>query len=296
MKMDCNTCKVQNKDYQSENLFTWCTNCGNYGINGSLRRALVDMQLAPHEVMLCYDVGCNGNGADKIEANTFHGLHGRVIPFACGAKLGNYDMPVIASGGDGSTLGEGINHLIHAIRHNYNITFILHNNRNYGLTTGQASPTTPEGYAMNSTPDGVPSAPMEVHEMVFASNPSFYARTWSGNVKQMTYLIKEAINHQGFSMIEVLQDCPTYNKATPHEWYMERVYDVSSRLNYDRADKEQARKLAADLDNKIATGVLYHNPRKTFYDNYKGHLGLSTLKDGVRLKNDVAQQLLTKYI
>src|SRR5688572_14663303 len=139
--MSCTTCYTKINDYSTDNLFTWCSNCGNYGINAAIKRTLAEMEIKPKDTMLFFDIGCNGNGADKIGGYRFHGLHGRVIPASSGASLANRNLKVIASGGDGATLGEGVNHLIHAIRSNYDITFILHNNSNYGLTQGQASST-----------------------------------------------------------------------------------------------------------------------------------------------------------
>lgn len=252
-------CTVKNSDYESSNLYTWCTNCGNYGINGALRRALVEECIEPHNIVLCFDIGCNGNGADKINGYTVHGLHGRVLPLAAGISLANRKIPVIASAGDGATLGEGINHLIHSIRANYNITFLLHNNSNYGLTTGQASATTPKGVPMSSYPDGVTSTPLNIVQFVLGLNPSFVARAFSGNIKQLTSLIRAGLNHNGFSFIEILQDCPTYNQFTPHTWYQERVYSVDEVKSYDKHDIELARTVSADLSRRIATGLIYQN-------------------------------------
>lgn len=257
----CSTCTHEEapkmKDFASDNLFTWCTNCGNYGIHAAMRRALVQNQISPCMTLTCFDIGCNGNGSDKIGGYNFHGLHGRVIPLACGASMANSKVKVIAFGGDGGTLGEGINHLVHAVRANYNVTFILHNNLNYGLTTGQASATTKKGMKMNSSPDGVTSETLHTLDFIFSLKPTFVARTFSGDVPHMTEVFSEAINHQGFSFVEVFQSCPTYNKETPHEWYLERVYNVNTLPNYDKHDIEMAKEVSKDLENKIAVGVIY---------------------------------------
>lgn len=275
--MSCAGCDPQITDYHSENLYTWCTNCGNYGIAAATKRALVAEGITPKDAILVYDVGCNGNGADKIKGYRVHGLHGRAIPFACGAAVANQNMTVIASGGDGATLSEGIGHLVHAIRNNYNITFLLHNNSNYGLTKGQASATTRQEIPMNTSPDGVTADTINVMEFILALNPSFAARTFSGDVKQMTEIIRAGIRHQGFSIIEILQYCPSYNKATPHQWYQERVYDTITLPDFDNTNLEQARKLALDLDERIATGILYHQPEKpTFMSRQANRQTLST--------------------
>lgn len=257
--MSCKTCTVEHKEYASEHIYTWCTNCGNYGIHEAVKRSLVSLDIPPHEVLMCFDIGCHGNGADKIGGYRYHGLHGRIIPFAAGAHLANPNLPVIAFGGDGATLGEGINHLIHAIRSNYDITFIMHNNSNYGLTKGQASPSTSQEVPMNSSPDGMHEDTLNAIELILSLNPSFVARSFSGNIHQMQALVTEGIKHKGFSFIEILQACPTYNKATPHKWYMERVYDTFDLEGYDNTNLESARNIASDLTDKIATGIIYRN-------------------------------------
>jgi 2-oxoglutarate ferredoxin oxidoreductase subunit beta len=252
-------------DYFSPNLYTWCTNCGNYGIHAAVKRALVAEGIPPCSTLLCFDIGCHGNGSDKISGYRFHGLHGRVVSLACGAAIANQHLTIIAFGGDGGTLGEGIGHLIHGIRGNYNITFILHNNLNYGLTQGQASPTTKPGVKMNSAPDGITSDPLHPMRFVLSLEPSFAARTFSGDVRHMTKTIQAGIQHQGFSFIEILQNCPTYNKSTPHEWYQSRVFDVSEDNTYDPQDITQARAMAEDLENHIALGVLYQRSDATHF-------------------------------
>jgi 2-oxoglutarate ferredoxin oxidoreductase subunit beta len=252
--------------FEGKNKHTWCSGCGNFGIITAIKRALVLEQVAPHEVLMCYDVGCNGNESDKINANTIHGLHGRVIPLAAGAKIANKNLEVIAQAGDGATFSEGINHLIHAVRNNYNITFICHNNQNYGLTIGQASSTTRRNVKMNSTPDGVFSEPLNSLEMILALKPTFVARGFNGNIEHMTKIIREGMNHQGFSYIEILQACPTFNKDTPQEWYWDKI-KYTTDLGHDTSDIWAARKLVADdLDGDIALGVIYQDKTRPSFE------------------------------
>ncbi len=248
--------------FESCNIHTWCSGCGDLGILNAIIRALVLENIAPHECLLCFDVGCNGNASDKITANTIHGLHGRVISLAAGCAIGNDSLPIIATGGDGATFSEGINHLVHGVRNNYNMVFVCHNNSNYGLTTGQASATTRKGQVMNGTPGEVVSDPLNPAEIVLSLNPSFVARGFSGDVEHLADLIRKGLNHKGFAFIEVLQVCPTYNKATPQNWYWPRLKKVEEIENYDNTNIWQARKIASDLDNQIAIGLLYHNPNK----------------------------------
>jgi len=248
--------------FESPNIHTWCSGCGNFGILNALVRALVLENIAPHECLICFDVGCNGNASDKINANTIHGLHGRVLSLAAGCAVGNHKLPVIAIGGDGATFSEGINHLVHAVRNNYNFVFICHNNSNYGLTTGQASATTRKGQAMNGTPGEVVVEPLNAAQIVLSLDPSFVARGFSGDVEYLTELIRQGLKHKGFAFIEVFQVCPTYNKATPQNWYWPRIKKVEEIPGYNNTDIWQARKIAADLEEQIAVGLLYHNPNK----------------------------------
>ncbi len=248
--------KASLAQYHCENRCVWCDGCGDYGIWSALKRSLVQQGLQPWQVLLCYDVGCHGNGSDKFNGYRFHGLHGRVLPFAAGAKLANPKLPVIAFGGDGATFSEGIGHFVHAVRSHYPITFVLHNNANYGLTTGQASSLTPEGQPMNTAPNGIPEHTLPLMDFVFSLEPTFVARAFSGDIPQLTNILTQAMSHRGFAFVDVLQACPTFNKFATHDWLLERCVDAAS-LGHDPGNLEAARKLALDVSDKIATGVLY---------------------------------------
>ncbi|MBU0766787.1 2-oxoacid:ferredoxin oxidoreductase subunit beta [Patescibacteria group bacterium] len=263
-------------DYSSDNLCTWCDGCGNYGALGATKRALVELGLAPHQVLLCFDVGCHGNMSDKMLGYRFHGLHGRVISLASGAALANPDIPVLAFGGDGACFSEGVGHLVHAVRSNYNITFVLHNNANYGLTTGQASALTPRGEKMNTAPQGSVEETINSMDFVFSLKPTFVARTFSGDIRQMTDVLKAAVNHRGFSYVDVLQACPTYNKFATHEYLLEKCYDANAE-GHDSSNFEVARKIAVDTSERIATGVLYQNKESVpFLDRIEARKGIKT--------------------
>ena len=162
--------------FEGKNKHTWCSGCGNYGIIAAMKRALTLENMGPRDVMMCYDVGCNGNEADKFNANTIHGLHGRVLPLATGCHLANPNLKIIAQAGDGSTLSEGINHLVHAVRCNYNFTFVLHNNSIYGLTIGQASSTTRENQKISGTPGETVIPTLNILDFILSLKHSFVAR------------------------------------------------------------------------------------------------------------------------
>ncbi len=248
--------------YETNEVITWCHGCGNYNIQNALKRALTLEGFEPQNILYCFDIGCNGNGSDKIGGYTFHGLHGRVISVAAGACLANPNIKVIASGGDGGTMSEGINHLVHAVRSDYPMLFILHNNHNYGLTTGQASATTPKNFPMNGSPDGVVPEPMNPSEFVLNLNPSFVARSFSGDIKHMTKVLRRALRHKGFAFVEMLQVCPTYNKATPQTWYWDRIKYTSDIKNYRTNNIKKAKEIVKDFEKNIYLGVLYEDKKR----------------------------------
>ena len=248
--------------YETGKVLTWCSGCGNYGIQNAMMRALVLEGLERKDFALFFDIGCSGNGADKFEAYTLHGLHGRVISTAAGAALANDKMKVIAFAGDGATFSEGVNHLVHSVRNNFPMVFVHHNNENYGLTIGQASATTRRGAKMNGTPGEVVVEPINTLEFVLSLNPTFVARGFSGDVAHLTELFRLALRHKGFAYLEILQACPTYNRATPEDWYAQRVRYVEDLKGYDRHDIWAAKKLVQDMDKEIYLGLIYENKEK----------------------------------
>jgi 2-oxoglutarate ferredoxin oxidoreductase subunit beta len=281
--------------YENETKLTWCGGCGDYGIRNALIRSLTLEELTPQDVLLCYDVGCHGNGSDKIDAYTFHGLHGRVLPAAAGAAVANQRLKVIAEAGDGGTFSEGIHHLVHAIRNDYPMVFLLHNNENYGLTTGQPSSTTKRDQVMNAAPDGVFLDPMRPAHFALSVGPSFVARTFSGDVKHMTETIRAALRHDGFAFVEILQVCTTYNRATPQSWYWDRIKYLTDD-DHDRSDIWAAMKAAYDIENEINLGVLYHKTKhEPFLSRLKPREDMdSELVDEV--KHYDISNLMKKYV
>ena len=270
------------QDFQSPILPTWCPGCGDFAIWNCIKQALVQEELGPMDVVLCFDIGCNSNMADKINAYVFKGLHGRAIPLAAGIALANQNIPVIAVGGDGGTFDEGIQHFIHAIRSNYNMTLILHNNCDFGLTTGQATPTTPVGQRMNGAAYGVVESRLNPTQLALTLGASFVAKGFTGAIPQLITLIRAGIKHQGFSYVEVLQHCPTYNSFQDHKWIADRVYDINLDKKY-KGDIKSAMELTDYSQPKIATGILYEDTAsKSFIDRLPYRQKATTaLKDEV---------------
>ncbi len=184
---------------------TWCPGCGNWGILAAIKSALVGLNLKPEEVVIVYGIGCSGNTANWIRTYSFHSLHGRVLPVALGIKLANYKLKVLAISGDGDAYAEGGNHLIQTARTNIDLTYLVFNNHNFSLTTGQASPTSDQGYVSKTTPFGEPNLPLNPLALALDSHASFLARGFAGDISHLTELIKSAIIHTGIALVDIFQ-------------------------------------------------------------------------------------------
>lgn len=240
----------------------WCPGCGNFGILNAFKNALVDLGLEPHQFTIVSGIGQAGKFPHYLKCNTFNGLHGRSLPVATGIKLSNHKMTVIVVAGDGDCYGEGGNHLLHAMRRNPDINLFVHNNQIYGLTKGQPSPTSMEGMVTKNHPFGVISEQLNPIAMAVALDCSFVARGFAGDTEQLAYLIRAAIMHKGFAMVDILQPCVTFNKINTYEWYKQRVYPIEA--GYNPEDRVEAFKKALEWGDRIPTGIVYRNNRLIF--------------------------------
>jgi 2-oxoglutarate ferredoxin oxidoreductase subunit beta len=247
---------------------TWCPGCGNFGILASIKKALADLEndgLDLNKVAIVSGIGCHAKIADYINVNSFYSIHGRVPPPMTGIKLANPDLTVIGHAGDGDAYGEGIEHLIFSAKRNIDMTFIVHNNRIYGLTTGQFTPTSPSGFKGRSTPKGSPEDPLNPVELMISAGATFVARGYTKNMKQLQSLIKAAINHKGFSFIDVLQPCFTFFNT--YDYYNERVYELTEQ-DHDASDRNQAfvkaREWAYGKGERVPVGLFYQVEKATY--------------------------------
>lgn len=247
---------------------TWCPGCGNFGIWVSLKNALIQLGLTPEQVVIVYGIGCSGNMTNTVRAYGFHALHGRAVPVAEAIKLVNHNLAVIVVAGDGDAYGEGLNHFINACRVNHDITYLVHDNRSYSLTTGQTSPTSDLGYVSKSTPAGSPDQPLNPLSLALAAGASFISRGFSGEPKHLENLITQAVQHRGFSLVDVLQPCVTFNKINTVKWFSERVYKLAASSEID-----QAWTMARATD-KLPIGVIYQDSRPAYHER------IEVLKDG----------------
>ena len=241
---------------------------------------------------MVYGIGCSGNGANFIKTYSFHSLHGRALPVATGAKLANHKMNVLALGGDGDGAGIGGNHLIHTCRRNINITYIMHDNKVYGLTTGQAAPTSDKGFRTKSTPSGTIEIPVNPVSLALVSGATFVARGFSGNIRQLAGIIKKGLKHKGFSFIDVLQPCVTFNKQNTYDFYRKHSYSLEDTKGYDNQDLGQAIKRSME-SGKIPTGIFYQEERPAYEDSLK-QIERKPLIDHMISDIDISK-LLNKY-
>jgi 2-oxoglutarate ferredoxin oxidoreductase subunit beta len=250
------------KDYKGQKP-AWCPGCGNFAILSTLKKALVDINMEPHQFAIVSGIGQAAKLPHYLPCNLFNGLHGRSLPVATGLKLANHDLTVLAVAGDGDCYGEGGNHLLHAIRRNVNITLFVHNNQVYALTKGQASPTTRAGKVTKTQPFGNPSEPLNPLALAIALDCSFVARAFAGasGLPFLQEIMKEAINHNGFALVDILQNCVSFNKENTFHWYKERVYRLEE--GYDPVDRVEAFRRSLEWGQKIPTGIFYRNERET---------------------------------
>lgn len=266
-------------DFKTERLPTWCPGCGDYGIWMALKNALIELSMGSDKAAFVFDIGCNSNMYDATRLTSFEGLHGRTLPVAEGIRSANPNLPVICIAGDGGCLGEGGNHFIHAARRNYDITLLLFDNQVYGLTTGQTSPTTPLFTKTKSTPEGSIEYPLNPLSLALSTDASFIARGFAGDIPNLTKLIVKAITHKGFSLLDIMQPCVSFNHAMSYQWYRDRVYYLPEEYKTD--NKVNAYKTLLEFPEDIASppiegkkipiGIFYEMDRPTYEEEYLTH-------------------------
>lgn len=244
----------------------WCPGCGNFSILPCLKRALEELGKDPHEVLMAAGIGQAAKTPQYISANRFCGLHGRALPAASAAKIANEKLTVIVDTGDGDSYGEGGNHFIHCIRRNIDITHFVHDNQIYGLTKGQASPTSAEGHVTDVQTLGNISTPLNPVLLALVMGAGFVARAFSGDQEQLTSIMKQAITYHGYALVDILQPCVSFNKVNTYADYARRVYHLPD--SYDSGDRLAAMQTAMEAGEKIPTGILYQAARPAFHDRH----------------------------
>ncbi len=241
----------------------WCPGCGNFNILKAFKAAMIRLELKPDQLVLVSGIGQASKLPHYTAGNIFNGLHGRPLPVATAIRLANHDMRVVAVAGDGDCYGEGGNHFLHAMRRNVNVKLFVHDNQIYGLTKGQASPTSQAGMVTKSQPFGVLLEPLNPIALAVAMDAGFAARAYAGDVQFLTEMMAAAMQHRGFALIDILQPCVTFNRLNTFRWYHERVYRLGP--DHDPGDREAAFRLALEQE-KIPTGVIYRHKRPLLED------------------------------
>jgi len=272
--------------YQADRETAWCPGCGNFPLRTALADALAEMDLKPEEVTMYTGIGQAAKTPHYIKVNGFNGLHGRSLPPAVGMRIANPKMTVIVESGDGCSYGEGGNHILHNIRRNPDIIHLVHDNQIYGLTKGQASPTSVPELRTPVQTHGVNAEPLNPVQFAVGMKASFVARSSVGDREHLKEMIKEAKKHRGYALIDVFQPCVSFNKINTYQWYNKRVYKLE---DHDPTDHAAAMKVAQEFGDEIPIGIIYREDKTTFRDR------MPYLEDKGLVERDVKVEEL-KYL
>lgn len=250
--------------YKSNDEIAWCPGCGNFGILAAIKEALAELELKPEEIVMVSGIGQAAKTPHYLKANGFNGLHGRALPPAQAIKMANKNLKVFINSGDGDSYGEGGNHFLHNIRRNVDMVHLVHDNQIYGLTKGQGSPTTAKGQVTSMQFEGVYVEPINPLAIAISAGATFVARSFSGDKEHLKSMIKAAVNHKGYALVDIMQPCVVFNKINTFKWYKDRVYKLDE--SYDSSNKAQALKKVEEFgDEGIPIGILYKNETKETY-------------------------------
>jgi 2-oxoglutarate ferredoxin oxidoreductase subunit beta len=259
---------IANEQLEGPQKVTWCTGCGNFGILAALKKAVGELGVPQNQFVIVSGIGCGSKIPHYINLNAIHTLHGRSMAVAQGVHLANLDLKVLVHVGDGDTLGEGLGHLLHAARRNVNISVFLHNNGVMGLTKGQFSPSAPRGYVSKTSPPeaGAPMNPVNIVAYALTAGATFVARGFSGDQKGLVALMRRAMKHKGFALVDILQPCQTWNRVLNWKFYNEHTYTLQDN-GHDITDKIAALEKAFSNGEKIPIGVFFEENAPTLADS-----------------------------
>ncbi|ELI5460545.1 2-oxoacid:ferredoxin oxidoreductase subunit beta [Staphylococcus pseudintermedius] len=254
------------KDFRNNVKPNWCPGCGDFSVQATIQKAAANVGLEPDEVALITGIGCSGRLSGYVNSYGVHSIHGRALPLAQGVKIANRDLTVIASGGDGDGYAIGMGHTIHALRRNMNITYIVMDNQIYGLTKGQTSPSSAPGFVTKTTPKGNIEQNVAPLELALSSGATFVAQGFSSDIKALTKIIEDAINHDGFSFVNVFSPCVTYNKINTYDWFKENLTAIDDIENYDVSNKQAALQTVIEHDS-LVKGIVYQDTTTPSYES-----------------------------
>lgn len=284
------------KDFRNNVKPNWCPGCGDFSVQAAIQKAATNIGLEPEEVAIITGIGCSGRLSGYINSYGVHSIHGRALPLAQGVKMANKDLTVIASGGDGDGYAIGMGHTIHALRRNMNMTYIVMDNQIYGLTKGQTSPSSAIGFVTKTTPKGNIEKNVAPLELALSSGATFVAQGFSSDIKGLTKLIEDAINHDGFSFVNVFSPCVTYNKINTYDWFKEHLINVDDIENYDSEDKQLAIKTVIEHES-LVTGIVYQDKETPSYESQIKELDdMPLAKRDIQITEDTFNTLTEQFI
>ncbi|API79291.1 2-oxoacid:ferredoxin oxidoreductase subunit beta [Staphylococcus argenteus] len=284
------------KDFRNNVKPNWCPGCGDFSVQAAIQKAAANIGLEPEEVAIITGIGCSGRLSGYINSYGVHSIHGRALPLAQGVKMANKDLTVIASGGDGDGYAIGMGHTIHALRRNMNMTYIVMDNQIYGLTKGQTSPSSAIGFVTKTTPKGNIEKNVAPLELALSSGATFVAQGFSSDIKGLTKLIEDAINHDGFSFVNVFSPCVTYNKINTYDWFKEHLINVDDIENYDSEDKQLAIKTVIEHES-LVTGIVYQDKETPSYESQIKELDdMPLAKRDIQITEDTFNTLTEQFI
>jgi len=273
---------------------TWCPGCGDHGLLVALKQAIIKLDLEPKDVVLVSGIGCSSKITDYFKSYGFHTLHGRPLPVAQAIKLSNRNLTVIVASGDGDSYAIGMGHFIHAARRNIDITMLIMNNQVYGLTKGQYSPTASMDFISGTTPMGSKDQPIDGVALALSANASFVARSFSGNIKHTSYLIQEAIKHKGFSLVDDLSPCVTFNKRNTYAWFKQNIENVDEDSTYNSNDMVSAFNKAKE-SSKIPIGILFREDKPSYEEMILGRIKKPLVEEDLALSDNDFRKLLETF-
>jgi 2-oxoglutarate ferredoxin oxidoreductase subunit beta len=283
---------VELKDFNTTAKPDWCPGCGDFGIQVAVKQALTNLQIEPHKVAYVSDIGCSGKIVHWVNVYGLHSLHGRALPAATGVKFANRDLTVLVDAGDGGGYGIGVGHLVHALRRNIDMTYLVHDNMVYGLTKGQMAPTSCKGYKSPSSPFGAIEEPLNPMAMALSLGATFVARASAGDAVHLTKILEEAIKHKGFALVDIFQPCVTFNKINTYAYFMQNTYNLDKLEGYDKHNFQMAMEKALEV-TKYPIGILYQTERPTYEDQDPGRAEVAAVN--LPIDNVDVEGLLQKY-
>ena len=267
-------------DFKSDKQPTWCPGCGDFGTMNGMMRALADAGHHPDETFIVAGIGCSGKIGTYMHSYALHGVHGRALPVGMGVKMARPDIEVMVAGGDGDGYSIGAGHFIHAVRRNVDMSYIVMDNRIYGLTKGQFSPTSRQDFETSTSPAGPQMPPVNPLALALAAGATFIAQSFASDMQRHTELVKEAIEHDGFGFVNVFSPCVTFNDVDTYDYWRDSLVDVQEDRDHDAADFDAAKDLILDPDEEYQ-GILYQDPNSISYNQAHGlDANMAEIPDG----------------